>query len=133
MRQKFLTDFDSFDDYPSGLLRISSDSNLFYAVIDGNKYIVREMLEGFDYKVTELIYNKNYYDVLKNELVFSCECVKSLIDGKTTYKTENIKLIKLSEILNLKGDSVSNFDKEDIENLIGYKEEKSKNPRKNYF
>lgn len=133
MEQKILTDFDSFEEYPNGLLRISSDSNLFYVEIDGNKYIVREMLERFKNNGTELTYNKNYYEVLKNELVFSCECIKSLIDGKTTCKTENIKLIKLSEILNLRGNSVSNFDKEDIEKLIGYKGEKSQNPRKYYF
>lgn len=134
MDEIYLKEEETFFEYPDKYLRIKSNSNLYYIEIDGNKFVARSNIDSLESTLDSNvnILTQSFYSVLDGMKVLSCK--KVILNNKVVASTKsNVKIIRLSKILNLTGNSVVEFSLDDINTLLDFKEEKAKQYRKFYF
>lgn len=134
MNEIYLKQEETFFEYPDKYLRIKSNSNLYYIEIDDNKFVARSNIDSLESTLDSNvnILTQSFYSVLDGMKVLSCK--KVILNNKVVASTKSdVKIIRLSKILNLTGNSVVDFSLDDINTLLNFKEEKAKQYRKFYF
>ena len=134
MDEIYLKQEETFFEYPDKYLRIKSNSNLYYIEIDNNKFVARSNIDSLESTLDSNvnILTQSFYSVLDGMKVISCK--KVILNNKVVASTKSdVKIIRLSKILNLTGNSVVDFSLDDINTLLNFKEEKAKQYRKFYF
>lgn len=134
MDEIYLKQEETFFEYPDKYLRIKSNSNLYYIEIDDNKFVARSNIDSLESTLDSNvnILTQSFYSVLDGMKVLSCKRV--ILNNKVVASTKSdVKIIKLSKILNLTGNSAVDFSLDDINTLLNFKEEKAKQYRKFYF
>lgn len=134
MDEIYLKQEETFFEYPDKYLRIKSNSNLYYIEIDDNKFVARSNIDSLESTLDSNvnILTQSFYSVLDGMKVLSCK--KVILNNKVVASTKSdVKIIRLSKILNLTGNSVVDFSLDDINTLLNFKEEKAKQYRKFYF
>lgn len=134
MDEIYLKQEESFFEYPDKYLRIKSNSNLYYIEIDDNKFVARSNIDSLESTLDSNvnILTQSFYSVLDGMKVLSCK--KVILNNKVVASTKSdVKIIRLSKILNLTGNSAVDFSLDDINTLLNFKEEKAKQYRKFYF
>lgn len=134
MDEIYLKQEETFFEYPDKYLRIKSNSNLYYIEIDDNKFVARSNIDSLESTLDSNvnILTQSFYSVLDGMKVLSCKRV--ILNNKVVASTKSdVKIIRLSKILNLTGNSVVEFSLDDINTLLDFKEEKAKQYRKFYF
>ncbi len=134
MDEIYLKQEETFFEYPDKYLKIKSNSNLYYIEIDGNKFVARSNIDSLESTLDSNvnILTQSFYSVLDGMKVLSCK--KVILNNKVVASTKSdVKIIRLSKILNLTGNSVVEFSLDDINTLLDFKEEKAKQYRKFYF
>lgn len=134
MDEIYLKQEETFFEYPDKYLKIKSNSNLYYIEIDGNKFVARSNIDSLESTLDSNvnILTQSFYSVLDGMKVLSCK--KVILNNKVVASTKSdVKIIRLSKILNLTGNSVVDFSLDDINTLLNFKEEKAKQYRKFYF
>jgi len=136
MEEKNLRDFESFNEFPNGILKVEKNSNLVYIEKNNNNFVARELIESANSDGLKATYLISYYDVINNKYILTLEFTKTL-DDKFSFvdikNNSNKQIIPLCKILKLRNDSSSCLDLEDITHLINFKEEDSKQKRNHYF
>lgn len=136
MEEKVLMDFESFAEFPNGILKVEKNSNLVYIKKDNDNFVARELIKSVDSDGLKATYLISYYDITNNKYILTLEFVKALDDKFSFVNLDsnyNIQIIPLSKILKLKTNSVSYLYLDDITQLVNFKEEDSKDKRKTYF
>lgn len=134
MDEIYLKQEETFFEYPDKYLKIKSNSNLYYIEIDGNRFVARSNIDSLESTLDSNvnILTQSFYSVLDGMKVLSCK--KVILNNKVVASTKSdVKIIRLSKILNLTGNSVVEFSLDDINTLLDFKEEKAKQYRKFYF
>lgn len=134
MNEIYLKQEETFFEYPDKYLRIKSNSNLYYIEIDDNKFVARSNIDSLESTLDSNvnILTQSFYSVLDGMKVLSCK--KVILNNKVVASTKSdVKIIRLSKILNLTGNSAVDFSLDDINTLLNFKEEKAKQYRKFYF
>lgn len=134
MDEIYLKQEETFFEYPDKYLRIKSNSNLYYIEIDDNKFVARSNIDSLESTLDSNvnILTQSFYSVLDGMKVLSCK--KVILNNKVVASTKSdVKIIRLSKILNLTGNSAVDFSLDDINTLLNFKEEKAKQYRKFYF
>ena len=135
MEDNILIDFETFYEFPDKYLCINNKSNYYYIKKDDNVSIAIRSIESIstDGKETTIIID--YYSVLDGKLVLRTKSIDS--QSGIVKEMNGAEVISLSEILNIKNDDSYYLSIEDINTLIGFKEENAKTygmtPRNNYF
>ena len=125
MEKFILGSYDTFEEIPEGNLLVKENSNLRYVRIGRNTFIAREFIDSVIADNNNSTYILSYYNVKNNEKLLTLEIQKSIVDDKIimTNKRADVNVIPLSEILNIKNSHVAILCLEDIDNLIGFKEQ----------
>ena len=136
MHKKILKDFETFEEFPDGVLEINNNTNLVYIQKGTETFIAREFLKKLSGDNSSIEYELKYKDVIDNKVRLTAEIKKE--NGKTVinYPKEPFKVyqvIHLNEILNIKENNSYYLSLEDIISLCSFKEEESKEKRKYYF
>jgi len=136
MHKKILKDFETFEEFPDGVLEINNNTNLVYIQKGTETFIAREFLKKLSGDNSSIEYELKYKDVIDNKVRLTAEIKKE--NGKTVinYPKEPFKVyqvIHLNEILNIKENNSYYLSLEDIISLCSFKEEELKEKRKYYF
>ena len=135
MEAKILKSEESFYEFPDGILEITKKSNLVYINMQDNVYIAKEVIKSVLHHEDKIDYIINYYDVKNNEKILKLSIEKSLDSAKLgcISNHKDLKIIPLTNILNIRESSVVYYTLEDIDTLINFKEEKASFAKKTYF
>ena len=128
MEKNVLKDFQTFDEFPEKYLLIDDKSNVFYVKVQDECFITRRRINyvssiGTDCDI--LKYKNSYYNILNGECVVKLSFLKSLKeDNDFVLAAEGeIKILPLSDILNLKNNKKYYLNREDIELLVNFEKE----------
>ena len=134
MEELILLDFETFEEIPDGLLLVTEKTNLMYIKTDNDVFIAREFLDSVSGDDTMISYLVSYHDVQNKQNILTLNITKDINENiNILEQNPNIQIIPLNIILNIKGNSETYLNLEDIKQLINFKEEVSKEKRKNYF
>lgn len=134
MEEIVLLDFETFEEIPHGLLLVNEKTNIMYIKIKNEVFIAREFLDSVLGDNTKISYVVNYYDVRDNKNILTLNIIKNIDDDINILgENSNIQIIPLNDILNVKNNSETYLTLSDIEQIIKFKEESSKEKRKSYF
>lgn len=136
MDAKILRDFETFDEFPDGVLKINSNTNLVYIQKGTEAFIAREFLKKMSGDDSIVEYELKYKDIINNKVRLTAEIKKENEKTIINYPKEPFKVyqvIHLNEILNIKENSSYYLTLEDIINLCSFKEEEPSEKRKYYF
>lgn len=134
MEEMILLDFETFEEIPNGLLLVNEKTNLMYIKIDNDVFVAREFLDSVSGDNTKISYVVSYRDVQNNKNVLTLNVTKNIDDNiNILEENPNLQIIPLNIILNIKGDSETYLNLEDVKQLINFKEQVSKEKRKYYF
>ena len=143
MEENVLKDFETFNEFPDKHLKVSKSSNYYLVSKNGEKFVTKKMLDSVT--ILEILGSqkiltvKSYYDINNGELIAS---TKSISDSNGTSeefleKEENVEIDSLNSILNIDENGVYYLLKEDIDEIVNFKESNAKTyglkPRKYYF
>lgn len=143
MEENVLKDFETFNEFPDKYLKVDKSSNYYLVNKNGEKFVAKKMLESVT--ILEILGSqkiltvKSYYDINNGELIAS---TKSISDSNGTSeefleKEENVEIDSLNSILNIDENGVYYLLKEDIDEIVNFKESNAKTyglkPRKYYF
>lgn len=125
MEELILRNYESFTENPLGVLLVKENSNLMYLRIARKAFVVREFIDNIVSDNDNIKYVICYYDVKNNEKVLTLSLERSLFSGeiKKSNKREDMNIIPLSKILNIKDNERTILSMEDIDNIINFKEE----------
>lgn len=129
MSEKILISCETFEEYPDGIIRVKTNTNLMYIKKDNKVFITREVLRHVisdDTKVESIIDYKNVKD---GSIVLTIDMIKSEDDIKIKYVGDSegvTQITPLDQILKLKGNSVYYLNLNDINNLENYENSKKK-------
>lgn len=134
MTEKILTDYETFEEFPNGKLLVNKNSNLIYIKLQDRTYITREFVNEIIIDGENAEYRIEYYNVQNNEKVFTLNVIKQISNNSIKYiNNRNIYLVPLSQILNIKGNSIIYLDFDDINRITEFKSEEPIQKRKYYF
>ena len=136
MSTKILKDFETFEEFPDGVLEINSNTNLVYIEKENETFIAREILKKMSGDNSNLEYELKYKDVINNNVILTAEIKKENEETVISYPKEPFKvyqIIHLNEILNIKENNPYYLSLEDIMNLYSFKEQEPTEKRKYYF
>ena len=135
MGEMILKDFETFEEIPDGVLLIKEGTNLSYVTNKEETFVAREFIESVENDDVKTKYTIGYYDVINNKNRLTIKIVKDNNSGKVIclYNEDNIKVITLDKMLNIKGNSVAYFDIDDVKDLNAYKKPQTSEKRKYYF
>lgn len=136
MDARILKDFETFEEFPDGVLKIDKNTNLVYIQKGTETFVAREYLKKMSGDNSNLEYELKYKDVIDNKVRLTAEIKKQNEKTIINYPKEPFKvygIIHLNEILNVKENSPYYLTLEDIINLCSFKEEESTEKRKYYF
>lgn len=139
MEENVLKSFETFDEFPDKYLKVDINSDYHYIKNKNNNSITKKNIDLITNINDEKVLIKcSYYDVISGSIIYNSEFISD-INGtnKELLNFEDVKVISLANILNIKGNSVYYLTKEDVNILIKYKEKNSKTYnltfKKNYF
>lgn len=127
MEENVLKSFETFDEFPNKYLKVNSNSNYYFIRKKDNNFVTKKNIDLISNITKEQVLVKSsYYDVISGNLIYK-EAFISDINGKSKeiIKCEDVKIILLSTIFNVKGNGMYYLTKDDINVLVSY-EEKSK-------
>lgn len=136
MDAKILKDFETFEEFPDGVLEVKNNTNLVYIQKGTETFVAREFLKKVSGDNSNLEYELKYKDVVDNRVKLTAEIIKTTDKTVISYPKEPFKiyqLIHLNEILNIKENNPYYLTLEDIINLCSFKEEEPTEKRKYYF
>ena len=123
MSEKILLSCETFEEYPDGIIRVKSNTNLMYIKKDDKVFVTREVIRhviSHDTKIESII---DYKDVIDGSIVLTIDMIKSNDDIKIKYVGDcgNVtQITPLDQVLNLKRNSVRYLNLNDINNLENY-------------
>ena len=125
MNEKILSDFETFEEFPNGILLVKKNTNLMYIIKGKELFITREFVDSVSNRNDSIIHCLSYYDVTNNEKILSIKLIKSLVDSKKYCLSQNldIRIMPLSMILDLKEESKSYLNINDVKALTNFQEE----------
>lgn len=125
MNELLLRSYETFSEIPDGKLLVTENSNLMYIRIGRFAFIAREFVDSVTNEGASATYKISYLNVKSPEKILELEIIKNINNNeKQVLNTmEDIEIISLSKILNIKGNGVSILSKNDIDNLLDFKQE----------
>ena len=125
MEKLVLRDYETFSEIPNGVLLVKNNSNVMYVRIARKAYIAREFIDKILTDDKNSTYMISYYNVKNNEKILTLEIEKNISNGniEKTNQREDVDIIPLSEILNLKQNRIEFICLDDIDNLVDFKSE----------
>ena len=136
MEERILKCYDTFEEFPDGILVIKENTNVMYIQKGRDAYIAREFLTRAcgDEKESEFIID--YKDVITGKTVLTSHIIRTDKTMKINYINEQtiVRDIRpLNEIFNVKGENVYLLSYDDIFTLINFKGEEPVSKTKRYF
>ena len=143
MEENVLKDFETFNEFPNKYLRVNSNSNYYFIQKLNKNFITKKNIDSIStiniFNKEKIVMKKSYIDVNTGLVALKVGSIKN-VDGDNEefiYNEDDVKIISLSSILNIKGNDVYYLSKEDIETIVNFKEENAKTynleSRKYYF
>ena len=126
MSTKILKDFETFEEFPNGVLEIKSNTNLVYIEKENGTFIAREFFKKVSSDNLNLQYEIKYKNVINNDIILTAKIIKENNKTIINYPKEFLKVYQvthLNEILNIKGNDSYYLTLEEIINLYSYKQE----------
>ena len=143
IEENILKNFETFEKFPNKKIMVIKNSNYYYISKDDKNYIAQKKIEWKSSievdGVQKLLIKSNYYNVIDGSLVCQVKFISEVNkkNKKIIENGNNIKIILLSDVLNINDNGVYYLTKEDIEILMNYKNANSTTygmkPKKNYF
>ena len=136
MEERILKCYDTFEEFPDGILVIKENTNVMYIQKGRDAYIAREFLNSATGDELQSEFIVDYKDVITGKTVLTSHIIKTEEDTKINYLTTQIKvydIIPLDKILNINGNKISELTLDDICVLINFKEQEPTHKRKFYF
>ena len=128
MEENVLKSFETFNEFPDKYLKVDNNSDYYYIRKQDNNFVTKKNIDLISNINAEKVLIKcSYYDVISGDLIHKSEFVSD-INGtnKEFVKCEDVRIISLSNILNIKGNGIYYLTREDVNVLINYEEEKTK-------
>lgn len=121
MEKNVLKDFETFEEFPDKYLLIDDKSNAYYIKINDKSFIVRRNIDSISIFSEEkkVSYENSYYSIIDNKLVSKLKFLRSISELSEDLESE-YKIIHLSKLLNIKGNSKYYLTLEDVKTLINY-------------
>lgn len=122
-------DFQTYEEFPEGILEVKKNSNTFIVIKDDEKFIVRQNIDQVSFEEENGKYNiiskLSFYDVIDDALI----CCVNNINGNVKTKKNFFSIQHLSKYLGLKEDQKVCLGLNDIKELT--KKDKQKTLKKN--
>ena len=129
MSENLLMAFQTYEEFPEGILEVEKNSNIFIVIKDDEKFIVRQNIDQVSFEEENGKYNiiskLSFYDVIDDSLI----CCVNNINGNEKIKNNSFSIQHLSEYLGLKEDQKVCLGLNDIKELT--KKDKQKTLKKN--
>lgn len=132
MEKDVLRDFETFDEFPDKYLKVDERSNYYYIKIGGDCFVTKKKIETLStikaLDNSKLIIVSKYYDVKNGDLVFTLGIIKDFqMNEKNCCGILNdVKIIPLKSILNIKGNDTYYLTENDIDVLTNFEKESEK-------
>lgn len=125
MEEKNLKNFETFEEMPDSLLLVNETSNLLYVRYGKDAFITREFFDNIIIDNYNVICTVSYYNVINNNKIFTLTIKKSLMHNAPEISDigEDITIIPLNELLNVKGNNVIYIGLEDVEYITQFRGE----------
>lgn len=125
MKELILRNYETFSEIPEGFLLVKENSNLMYVRIAGSAFVAREFVDSVEAENDYYIYKVRYLNVMDNKNILNLEIKKVLSTNevKITNQKEDVDIVPLNNILNIKGNDRTLICLEDIDNIVNYKKE----------
>ena len=143
MEENVLKDFETFNEFPEKYLKVNKSSNYYLVSKNGKKFVAKKMLDSVTFLEVlgsqKILTVRSYYDINSGELVLSTKGISNVegINEEFLEMEEKVEINSLSSILNIDENGIYYLLKEDIDELINFKESNAKTyglkPRKYYF
>ncbi len=121
MQEKVLTSYETFEEFPDGVVEIRNNTNLIYIQLSSEIFIAREFLkkaEGDESNVECII---DYKNIIDGKVILTIHIMKNKGITNVNYLNETNeipKIIPLCKLLSIKENSTYYMGLEDINNLI---------------
>ena len=125
MNELLWRSYETFSEIPEARLLVTPNSNLMYIRIGRCAFIAIEFVDSIINENASIIYKISYLNVKNHEKILKLEIIKSFENNeiKVLNKREDVEIIPLSKILNIKGNGVSILSQSDVDELLHFKEE----------
>lgn len=125
MNELLLRCYETFSEIPEGNLLVTQNSNLMYIRIGRLAFIAREFVDSIINEDTKAIYSISYLNVKDNKKVLELKILKYFENNEkhVLNKREDVEIVPLSKILNIKGNGVAILSKNDVDDLLDFKGE----------
>ena len=125
MNELLLRSYETFSEIPEGKLLVTENSNLMYIRIGRFAFIAREFVDSVTNEDTSTTYKISYLNVKDHKRILELEIIKNINNNekRVLNKREDVEIIPLSKILNIKGNGVSILSQNDVDNILNFKEE----------
>ena len=143
MEENVLKDFETFNEFPEKYLKVNKSSNYYLVSKNGKKFVAKKMLDSVTFLEVlgsqKILTVRSYYDINNGELILSTKSISNVegINEEFLEMEEKVEINSLSSILNIDENGIYYLLKEDIDELINFKESNAKTyglkPRKYYF
>lgn len=143
IEENILKEFETFDEFPNKKIMVNSNSNYYYINKNDKNFVTQKNIDWISNievdGVHKSLIKSSYYNVIDGSLVCQVQFISDINkkNKKFVESGENIKIILLSDILNINANGVYYLTKDDIEILTSYKEENAKTygmkPREKFF
>lgn len=120
-----LKNYETFDEFPNGLLVVKENSNLMYVRVGRRTFIAREFINCIEFESGYIKCIVSYFNVKNNENILTIDTKKSIREKSVEILSQlkNIDIIPLNSVLNIKQNKVTYLGLQDINNIVDFKEE----------
>lgn len=123
MEKIVLRNYETFEEIPDALLEVKPSCNLMYVRIGRLVFIAREFVDKVISDNDSIKYKVSYYNVKNNENILTISIKKVDNEIELNEKREDVDIIPLQNILNIKQNNVVYLTEQDIENLTNFRDE----------
>jgi len=123
MEEIVLRNYETFEEIPNALLEVKESSNLMYVRIGRLVFIAREFVDNIIFDNDSVKYEVSYHNVKNNENILTLNIKRTDFEVGLTEKRDDIDIIPLKNILNVKENNVIYLTNQDVNNLIGFRDE----------
>lgn len=123
MEEIVLRNYETFEEIPNALLEVKSSCNLMYIRIGSAAFIAREFVDNVISENDSIKYKVSYYNVKNNENILTLSIKKVDTEIELKGKREDVNIIPLQNILNLKQNNIVYLTEQDIDDITNFRDE----------
>lgn len=126
MEENVLKDFETFSEFPDKYLKVNNSSNYYFIRKSNDNFVTKRNIDSISiiniFSNQKLLLVKSYYDVNNGELVLNTRSISNIDRSNEEFieLENNVSIIPLNSILNIKGNNEYYLSKDDINHLINY-------------